>query len=134
MQSPISNLQSSVMLSTGVDLIEIARIEQSIARNGDRFISRIYTEQELDYCNGNLARLAARFAIKEAVGKALGTGIGDIRWKDVEIVCDERARPFLKLHDAAKELADELGLHHWSISISHTDTHAVGFVVAIGNS
>ncbi len=119
------------MLSTGVDLIEVTRIERSIARNGKRFTDRIYTEQEMAYCDGNLERLAGRFAIKEAVGKALGTGIGDIRWKDVEIVCDERGRPFLKLHNSAKILADQLGLHQWSISISHTGTLAIGFVVAL---
>lgn len=122
------------MLAVGVDMIEIARIERAIIRHGDRFYKRFFTIQERTYCNGRLPSLAGRFAVKEAVGKALGTGIGDIQWTDVEIVCDGNGRPHLVLHNAAMELAAQQGLHHWSISISHTDTHAIGFAVATGDS
>ena len=118
------------MLAVGVDMIEVARIERGIARHGDRFYRRFFTEQERDYCGGRCASLAGRFAIKEAVGKALGTGIGDINWTDVEVICDERGRPSLKLHNRAQELASRLGLHQWAISLSHTETHAIGFAVA----
>lgn len=121
------------MLSIGVDMIEVARIEQAIARHGDRFHNRFFTIQEQLYCNGRTASLAGRFAVKEAVGKALGTGIGDVRWTDVEIVCDRNGRPELVLHNEARKLASSLGLHVWSISISHTDTHAIGFAVATGD-
>ncbi|HUM68399.1 MAG TPA: holo-ACP synthase [Chloroflexota bacterium] len=120
------------MLAAGVDMIEIARIERGIARHGDRFLQRFFTEQEQVFCNGRAASLAARFAVKEAVGKALGTGIGDIRWLDVEVVCDERGKPELVLHDAAQELAQSCGLTQWAISLSHTETHAIAFVVAMG--
>ena len=120
-----------MMITSGVDMIEIARIERGVARHGDRFYNRFFTTQEQMYCNGRFDRLAGRFAVKEAVAKALGTGIGDIRWKDVEIVCDERGKPDLVLHNAAKELANQQGLSDWSISLSHTDTHAIGFAVAI---
>ncbi len=119
------------MLTSGVDLIEIDRIERGIARHGQRFLDRFFTAREQAYCNGRFDSLAGRFAVKEAVGKALGTGIGDIRWVDVEIVNDENGRPELILHDAAKILADKLGLTAWSISLSHTDTHAIGFIVAM---
>jgi len=119
------------MLATGVDLIEIERVERSIERLGQRFLDRIFTEQEQVYCNGRVPSLAGRFAVKEAVSKALGTGIGDMRWVDIEIVCDDRGRPELRLHDTAHALAETLGLKHWSISISHTNTHAIGFVVAM---
>ena len=113
-------------------MIEVARIERAITRHGRRFYNRFFTVQEQRYCDGRITSLAGRFAVKEAVGKALGTGIGDIRWTDVEIVCDRNGRPELILHNEARELAARLGLHDWSISISHTATHAIGFAVATG--
>jgi len=120
------------MLAVGVDMIEVDRIERSLERHGPNFLDRIFTAQEQAYCNGQINRLAARFAIKEAVSKALGTGIGDVAWKDIEIVNDERGRPQLILHDGASNLAAEKGLLNWSISMSHTDRHAIGMVVALG--
>ncbi len=119
------------MLTSGVDLIEIERVERSIDRLGQRFLDRVFTVQEQVYCNGRVPSLAGRFAVKEAVSKALGTGIGDMRWIDIEIVCDDRGRPELQLHEKAQELAEIMGLKHWSISISHTKTHAIGFAVAM---
>jgi holo-[acyl-carrier protein] synthase len=116
----------------GVDMIEVDRIERGLARHGARFLDRIFTVQEQATCDGRAARLAARFAIKEAVGKALGTGIGDVGWKDIEVVNDERGRPELILHNSAAFLAREKGLKCWSISMSHTESHAVGMVVALG--
>ncbi len=120
------------MLAVGVDMIEIARIERGIARHGDRFLNRFFTEQEQVYCNGRIPSLAGRFAIKEAVGKAFGTGIGDISWTDIEVLCDGRGKPELLLHNRAQSLATELGWGEWSISLSHTNTHAIGFIVATG--
>ena len=120
------------MLAVGVDMIEIARIERGIARHGNRFLRRFFTEQEQDYCNGRIPSLAGRFAVKEAVGKALGTGIGDINWTDVEVVCDGRGKPKLVLHNRASLLATDRGWVEWDISLSHTETHAIGFVVATG--
>lgn len=120
------------MLSVGVDIIEVARIERSLERLGSRFLDRIFTKQEQAYCGGRADRLAARFAVKEAVSKALGTGIGDVGWKEIEVVHDERGRPELILHDTATTLAEEKGLRQWSISMSHTDTHAVGMAVGLG--
>jgi holo-[acyl-carrier protein] synthase len=120
------------MLTTGVDMIEIARIERGLARHGDRFLQRFFTEQEQAYCNGRAASLAGRFAVKEAVSKALGTGIGDFRWKDVEIRNDERGKPELLLHNEARQLAEAQGLTQWAISLTHTETHAIGFAVAVG--
>ncbi len=121
------------MLAVGVDMIELARIERGIARHGDRFMRRFFTEQEIGYCNGRISSLAGRFAIKEAVGKALGTGIGDINWTDVEVVCDGRGKPELHLHNRASTLAASQGWAQWDISLSHTNTHAIGFVVAMGS-
>jgi len=121
------------MLRTGVDLIEVSRIETSAKRFGERFYHRFFTEAERAYCAGRFPALAARFAAKEAVAKALGTGIGDMRWVEIEIVQGERNKPEVKLHGAAAEISARLGLNEWSISLSHTHEHAVAFVVAIGN-
>ena len=120
------------MLSSGIDLIELARIERAIERHGERFFRRFYTEQEIEFCAGRATSLAGRFAVKEAVAKALGTGIGDFNWTDIEVVCDGRGRPDLILHKRARDLADMQGFSEWSISISHTDTHAIGLAVATG--
>jgi holo-[acyl-carrier protein] synthase len=120
------------MLSVGVDLIEVARIKRGADRHGQRFYDRFFTAQEQAQCEGQAASLAGRFAVKEAVAKALGTGIGDIRWVDIEVLCNKRGRPELVLYGQAQVLADQLGLAEWAISISHTDSHAVGMAVAMG--
>lgn len=120
-------------LRTGVDLIEIERIVQSITRNGERFLTRIYTPRELDEVGENMASLAARFAAKESVSKALGCGIGDVSWQEIEVLRGPRDEPILILHGSAQALADELGLKTWAISLSHTKGHAVAMVVAMGD-
>jgi holo-[acyl-carrier protein] synthase len=119
------------MLRIGVDLIEISRINESRERFGDRFYARFFTDHERDYCAGNPQRLAARFAAKEACAKALGTGIGDVRWIDIEVTGDERNRPILRLYGKAAELAAVHGLTTWEVILSHTDTHAIAFVAAM---
>jgi holo-[acyl-carrier protein] synthase len=121
------------MLRVGVDLIEVERIRQAIARYGERFYARFFTATEREQSRDIPARLAARFAAKEAAAKALGTGIGDICWIDIEVWSDERGRPCLRLHRAAAQLAADLGLHTWQVSLSHTRDHAMAFVVAIGD-
>lgn len=119
-------------LATGVDLIEIARIEEVIARHGKHYLERIYTSAELEYCGRRAESLAGRFAAKEAVVKALGCGIGDVSWKEIEVLGDEQNAPILTLHAMAGEKARELGLTTWSVSISHSQSHVVAFVVAMG--
>jgi holo-[acyl-carrier protein] synthase len=119
-------------LATGVDLIEIGRVQDVIARHGKHYLDRIYTPAELDYCGKRAESLAGRFAAKEAVAKALGSGIGDVTWKEIEVLGDEQNAPTLTLHGAAERKAKELGLTTWSVSISHSQSHSVAFVVAIG--
>ena len=119
-------------LRTGIDLIEIERIAQSIARSGERFLTRIYTQSELDEVGKNMASLATRFAAKEAVSKALGCGIGDVSWQEIEILRGAHAEPILSLHGAAQSIANDLGLKTWSLTLSHTKGHAVAMVVAMG--
>jgi holo-[acyl-carrier protein] synthase len=118
------------VLRTGVDIIEVARIDAAILRYRERFFSRFFTPRELIEAEGRTPALAARFAAKEAVAKALGCGIGEVGWKDIEIVRDSQRRPELVLHGAARALADQLGLHEWSVSLSHTHEHAMALVVA----
>ncbi len=124
--------EAAMRLATGVDLIEIDRLERTIRRQGDRFLERVFTPQELADCASNLASLAARWAAKEAVAKALGTGIGAVRWREIEILRGPAKQPVLRLHDEALKLADAQRLHSWSISLSHTDSHAIALVVALG--
>jgi holo-[acyl-carrier protein] synthase len=119
-------------IATGVDLIEINRIEEVIARHGRHYLERIYTPAELEQCGRRAESLAGRFAAKEAVAKALGSGIGDVSWKEIEILGDENNAPVLSLHGAAKQKADELGVKQWSVSISHSQSHTVAFVVMTG--
>jgi holo-[acyl-carrier protein] synthase len=119
-------------LRTGVDLIEVARIRRAVEQHGERFLDRIYTVRERADCEGRFPSLAARFAAKEAAAKALGTGIGRVRWVDIEVVCDENDCPSLVLHGEAATLAGEMGLTQWAVSLSHTHTHAAAVVVAMG--
>ncbi len=119
-------------LRTGVDLIEIARIEEVIARHGKHYLERIYTPAELEQCGKRTESLAGRYAAKEAVGKALGCGIGDITWKEIEVLGDEQNAPVLSLHGAAEQMAKDLGLTTWSVSISHSQSHTVALVVMTG--
>ncbi len=118
------------MIRCGVDMIECERIAAGIDRLGERFLNRFFTPGERQDCGGKAYRLAARFAAKEAVAKALGSGIGDIRWVEIEIRTSAKRRPKLLLHGKADELAKELGLAEWDISLSHSDTLAIAIAVA----
>lgn len=123
------------MLTTGVDLVSISRVERVLARFGDRFLERVFTPDEVAYARGRPAELAARFAAKEAVAKALGVGVrmmapGGIRWQEAEILGDRWGKPLVRLSGRAAERSDELGLREWAVSLSHTDAHALAFVVA----
>lgn len=121
-----------MIVRTGIDLIEIKRVNEIIARHGKRYLERIYSPLEVDLCNGRIEALAGRFAAKEAVAKALGCGIGQVSWKEIEVLSDEQNAPVLYLHGAAEQKALELGLLNWSVSISHSRDHAVSMAVAIG--
>jgi holo-[acyl-carrier protein] synthase len=118
------------MLSVGVDIVEIGRIRRALERWGERFSGRLYTPGEVAYCRGRVPELAARFAAKEAISKALGTGMVGVSWNEMEVLADRRGKPLVRLHGKALARAEELGLGEWAISLSHTDDHAVAFVVA----
>src|SRR5512143_852111 len=99
-----------MILRTGVDLIEISRIEEAITRHGARYLERVYTAAEREQLGTSVESLAGRFAAKEAVAKALGSGIGVITWQDIEILGDEENAPGLTLRGAAAQKAQALGL------------------------
>lgn len=120
-----------MQLRTGVDLVEIARFERLNPNIKPRFLKRVFTPQELEKCSQSTASLAGRFAVKEAVAKALQTGIGPISWQEIETVEGPAGEPLLALHGQARLLAERLGLKHWSISISHTSTVAIAVAIAM---
>jgi len=120
------------MLTIGVDLVEVARVQAVLARHPARFLARVYTPQEVADCQGQAASLAARWAAKEAVSKALGSGWEGIEWTEIEIVRTPQGQPGIVLHGAARALADRLGLQQWVVSLSHTAAYAVAFVIAQG--
>ena len=119
---------------TGIDMIEIDRIENSINRNGETFLKRVFTKQEIEDCMGRVESLAARFAAKEATVKALGCGIGKVTWQDIEIINNPDGQPEVNLYNTAKEIANKLNLGTWSISLSHTKQLAIAMFVAIGKN
>lgn len=117
------------MLICGVDLVDVGRIKGSVERFGDRFLNRIFTRRELDYCNGRTEALAARYAAKEATAKALGTGIGKINFLDIEVTNNDDGAPILVLHRAAIDRLKQLGVAALTISLSHERQMAIAFVV-----
>lgn len=122
------------MIRSGIDLVEIERLEASIQRHGDRFLNRIFTQQEQSDCAGKVESLAARFAAKEAASKALGCGIGQVSWLDIEVLRNSDHQPLLFLHGAAHDLANKLKLTIWSVSLSHTRHNAIAMVIASGEN
>jgi holo-[acyl-carrier protein] synthase len=118
-------------LRTGIDLIEIERFTSVYQRYDERLLRRLFTPTELAENEKNIASLAARFAAKEAVAKAFGTGIGRISWQDIEIRRGRSGEPVLHLHGAARKIAEEQNINTWSLSLSHTQSHAIAIVVAM---
>jgi holo-[acyl-carrier protein] synthase len=123
--------ERSGRIAAGVDIIEIARVKRSLDDFGDRFLNRVYTERERDRYRNRVSELAARFAAKEATSKVLGTGIRGIRWREMEVLSNRRGKPVLVLHGSAKERAELLGLTDFSVTLTHSRTDAMAFVVAM---
>ena len=121
------------MYRVGVDIIEIDRVQAVIDRWDQRFLRRIYTQAEIEYCRNRVPELAVRFAGKEAVMKALGTGRKGVSWRDVEILPDRRKAPLVFLHGRARRRARRLGIEQLAISLSHSREYAVASVVGEGD-
>jgi holo-[acyl-carrier protein] synthase len=119
-------------LRSGIDLIEIARLEGIAPAIRGRFLTRVFTTQELEDARDSNLHLSGRFAAKEAVAKALGCGIGPVSWQEIEIQRGQAGEPVLVLYGKARQIADDLGLTIWSVSISHTKEYALAMAVACG--
>ncbi|MBN1553225.1 MAG: holo-ACP synthase [Phycisphaerae bacterium] len=124
------------ILSHGVDMVDCARLKASIERFGEKFLHRVFTPVEQDYCLGkknSTQHLAGRFAAKEAVLKVLGTGWRDgIAWTDIEVRNLPSGQPVVSLSGKCREVADEIGLSKILISISHIETHAIASAIGLG--
>jgi holo-[acyl-carrier protein] synthase len=117
--------------AVGIDLIAISRVRRVLERHNDRFLRRVYTPIEVAFCRGRLPELAARFAAKEAVMKALGTGIRGVGWREIEILPDRRGKPLVYLYGRAKERADRIGLTALDVSLTHERDFAAAAVVGV---
>ena len=122
-----------MIVGTGIDIAEVPRIRQAIERFGSRFLERIFTAEEMRYCDSKanrMERYAARFAAKEAAMKALGTGWNHgVRWVDCEVARATGGRPTMVFHGKAGEFAAKLGVRNAALSISHTVEQAIAQVI-----
>ncbi len=124
-----------MIYGVGIDLVRVDRIEKAVRRYGGRFLERIYTPQELAYCEGRhrqgVYQLAQRFAAKEAFSKALGVGLrqGGIRWREVEVVVNRLGKPKLSVSGRAWEMCREAGIKNMQVSLTDEDNHAMALVV-----
>ena len=125
-----------MIVGTGIDITEVTRIEQAIARFGERFLARVFTPAEIAYCKSkkNFAeRFAARFAAKEAAMKALGTGLRQgVTWKNIEVTREPSGRPTLRFTGRANEIATQLGARFYALSLTHTEQQAMAQVILEG--
>jgi holo-[acyl-carrier protein] synthase len=126
-----------MIIGAGVDMVEVERIRAALedSRIGQRFRERVFTKQEIQYCEkkqrGKYESYAGRFAAKEAVMKALGRGWGaKVRWLDIEVARARTGKPEIVLHHTTAELAEQLGIHRWVLSITHTKEHGLAHVIA----
>ncbi|TVS19794.1 MAG: holo-[acyl-carrier-protein] synthase [Planctomycetaceae bacterium] len=125
------------VIGIGTDIVETSRVAKMIERHGDLFLNRVYTPDEVQYCQARRAstqHYAGRWAAKEAVLKALGTGWSrGIRWRDIEVRNDLAGKPRIVLDGVAADLAGQQGIDTMMISISHCRTHATAYALAVGN-
>ncbi|MCG3180010.1 MAG: Holo-[acyl-carrier-protein] synthase [Phycisphaerae bacterium] len=124
-----------MIIGHGIDVVEIPRLADSLSRHGDRFLQRVFTQAERDYCCGKkreLEHLAGRFAAKEAVLKVLGTGwVGGISWLDIEVVNNAAGAPGVRLSGESARVAERLGIRRVLISISHTGDWAAASAIGV---
>jgi holo-[acyl-carrier-protein] synthase len=121
-----------MILQSGIDTIEISRLDDIKPSIRERFVARVFTAQEIAQARDRSDVLSGLFAAKEAVSKALGTGIGYVSWQEIEILHLRTGQPIVNLHGNAKKVAEQLGLETWSVSISHDRNKAIAVAVAIG--
>lgn len=120
-----------VNVAVGVDIIEVERVRKVYERHGERFLKRVFTEMEVRQCRGKVTRLAGRFAAKEAISKALGTGLHGVAWREMEVVQLRSGRPTVRLYGNAKKRAELLGLTAFDVSIADLQTFSIAIAVAL---
>lgn len=121
-----------MMIGIGIDLVDVQRFRKVLKRR-EKIGARLFTDNELSYCHAAIdptERMAVRFAAKEAVMKALGVGLGGVRFREIEVIKDPSGRPSLTLHGNAAQLAADTGIRHWHLSLSHTSSVAEALVIA----
>lgn len=128
--APLSPPQG-VNIAVGIDIIEVDRVRKVYEHHGERFLKRVFTEMEVRQCRGKATRLAGRFAAKEAISKALGTGIHGVAWHEMEIVQLRSGRPTVTLHGNAKRRAELLGISAFDISIADLNAFSIAVAVAV---
>lgn len=128
--TPIWDPDAAGPVEVGIDVVEIDRIGAVLARFGERFLRRVYTDREQERYGTRPSELAARFAAKEAVMKVLGTGVQGVRWRDIEVLPNRRGKPIVVLYDTAAARAELLGFSHVAISLTHSRSEAMAIVVA----
>ena len=120
-----------VNIAVGIDIIEVGRVHKVFEHHGERFLRRVFTEAEVWLCRGKATRLAGRFAAKEAISKALGTGIHGVAWREMEVVQLRSGRPTVRLHGNAKRRAELLGLSAFDVSIADLKDFSIAVAVAV---
>jgi|SRR5215471_12292398 len=120
-----------VNIAVGIDIIEVGRVQKVFDRHGERFLQRVFTESEVRQCRGKATRLAGRFAAKEAISKALGTGLHGVAWREMEVVQLRSGRPTVSLHGNAKRRAEMLGLSAFDVSIADLKEFSIAIAVAV---
>jgi holo-[acyl-carrier protein] synthase len=120
-----------INVAVGIDIIEVERVGKVFAKHGERFLHRVFTDNEILQCRGKATRLAGRFAAKEAISKALGTGLHGVKWREMEVVQLRSGRPTVRLHGMAKLRAQQLGIHAFDVSIADLAQTSIAIAVAI---
>jgi holo-[acyl-carrier protein] synthase len=128
------NPPQGVNIAIGIDIIEVDRVRKVYERHDERFLKRVYTEMEIRQCRGKPTRLAGRFAAKEAISKALGTGLHGVAWRDMEVVQLRSGRPTVTLHGRAKRRAELLGISAFDVSIADLKDFSIAVAVAVQTS
>jgi holo-[acyl-carrier protein] synthase len=116
----------------GLDIVELEPFTRQAELGGARFLHRVFTSKEIDFCQGRWPQLAVRFAAKEACAKALGTGLREINWREIEVVSAYTGEPSLELSGRAAEIGSKLGIGSWKVSLTHTEQIAAAVVIGFG--
>lgn len=126
---PVACRLMATKFAHGVDIIEIDRVADVLSRHGARFLEKIYTPDEIAHCRGRVSELAARFAAKEAVMKALGTGIRGVGWRDIEVLPNRRGKPLVFLYGRGALRAEQIKLRGLEISLTHSKLYAIASAI-----